>query len=230
MGAVPSTTPAVDLVVPVKALDAAKSRLRGAADRGLGDSAAHARLALALTHDTVTAVRAAARVRRLLVVCSDPVVAAELAAVGVEVVPDSPIAGLPGLNGACVLGAGLLRRRGPGAAAGALLADLPALRPAELDAAIEAAVAAFAGGATRAFVPDAASTGTTLLLAAPSSALDPCFGPDSADRHAASGARRLTGDWPGLRRDVDTADDLRGAAELGLGPHTRCVLAPSPRC
>ena len=47
----------MDLVVPVKPLYAAKSRLRGAADRGVGDPDAHAALALALAHDTVAAVR-----------------------------------------------------------------------------------------------------------------------------------------------------------------------------
>ncbi len=221
------TTSAVDLVVPVKSLGTAKSRLRGAADRGVGEPAAHARLALALAHDTVTAVLAARRVRHLLVISSDPVVAAELAAVGVEVMPDGDKAGL---NGAYALGAAQLRRRDPGAAIGGLPADLPALRAAELDAAIAAAIATFAHGAARAFVADAEGTGTTLLLAAPGFALDPRFGVGSAMRHGGSGARPLDGDWPGLRRDVDTSDDLRQAAELGLGAHTRCVLAPSPRC
>ena len=217
--------PAVDLVIPVKTLDAAKSRLRGAADRGRGAPGAHARLALALAHDTVAAARAAALVRQLVVISSDPVVAAELAAVGIEVVPDTTNGS--GLNAAYSLGAGLLRRRDPATAVGALPADLPALRPAELDTAVDAA---FRAGAGRAFVPDAAGTGTTFLLAGPGQPLDPRFGIGSAARHAESGAHRLTGEWPGLRRDVDTADDLLEAAELGLGPHTRCVLAPSPRC
>jgi 2-phospho-L-lactate guanylyltransferase len=170
----------VDLVVPVKRLAEAKTRLRGATADG-----AHARLALALAHDTVVAVRAARLVRRLLVVSSDPVVAAEFAAVGVEVVPDGPE---PGLNAAYAHGAALLRARTPDTAVGALQADLPALRPAELDAAI----AAFEGG--RAFCTDAGGTGTTLLLAAPGTDLDPRFGIGSAARHAASGARVLAGD------------------------------------
>ena len=216
---------AVDLVIPVKTLDSAKSRLRGAADGGRGEAAAHARLALALAHDTVAAARAAGLIRRLLVVSSDPVVAAELAAVGIEVVPDTTNGS--GLNAAYALGAGLLRRRDRLSTVGALPADLPALRPAELD---EAVRAAFRAGAARAFVPDAAGTGTTFLLAGPRRPLDPRFGVDSADRHAGSGAHRLTGDWPGLRQDVDTTDDLLAAAALGLGPNTRCVLAPSPRC
>jgi 2-phospho-L-lactate/phosphoenolpyruvate guanylyltransferase len=232
MGGVHPTAPAVDLVIPVKPLRTAKSRLRGAADHGLGAPAAHARLALALAHDTVAAVRAARRVRRLLLVSSDPVVAAEFAAEGVEVVPDGPVSGL---NAAYALGAMVLQRRDPTAAVGALPADLPALRPAELDAAIDAAIAAFAatavaGGGSRAFVADAEHTGTTFLITAPGVPLDPRFGIGSAGAHLESGARPLTGGWPGLRRDVDTADDLGEAAELGLGPHTRCVLTPSPNC
>jgi 2-phospho-L-lactate guanylyltransferase len=218
----------VDLVVPVKHLGAAKSRLRGAADQGIGDAGAHARLALALAHDTVAAVRAATRVRRLLVISSDPVVAAEFGAVGVEVVPDGPI---PGLNPAYERGAALLRDGDPAAAIGALQADLPALRPAELDDAIAAALALFGGGRVgRAFSSDAEGTGTTLLLAAGGTALDPRFGEGSARRHEESGASPLRGGWPGLRRDVDTADDLRDAADLGLGVHTRCVLMPSAGC
>jgi 2-phospho-L-lactate/phosphoenolpyruvate guanylyltransferase len=207
--------PAVDLVVPVKPLSAAKSRLRGAADRGIGEAGAHARLALALAHDTIAAARAARLVRGIVVVSSDAVVAAELAAIGVEVVADGPE---PGLNAAYTHGAALLRGRDPGCAVGALQADLPALRPAELDAAL----AAFRGA--RAFCADADGTGTTFLLAAPGVALDPRFGPGSAARHRESGAAELGGAWPGLRRDVDTTADLDAAAALGLGEHTRAVL------
>jgi 2-phospho-L-lactate/phosphoenolpyruvate guanylyltransferase len=218
------TIAAVDLVVPVKALHAAKTRLRGAADGGLGEPAAHARLALALAHDTVAAVRGCPAVRHLLVVSSDPVVTAELAAFGVEVVPDGPVPA--GLNAAYRRGAALLRGRDPGAVVGALQADLPALRPAELCGALDAAAGLFAAGAaTRAFVADADATGTTLLLAAPGTALHPLFGQGSAAAHRESGAVELAGDWPGLRRDVDTSDDLRRAADLGLGAHTAAVLA-----
>jgi 2-phospho-L-lactate guanylyltransferase len=216
----------VDLVVPVKPLHAAKSRLRGAADGGVGEPAAHARLALALAHDTVLAVRGCPAVRHLLVVSSDPVVAAELAAVGVEVVPDGPV---PGLNAAYRRGSALLRGRDPDAVVGALQADLPALRPDELCGALAEALGLFAAGRVgRAFCADADGTGTTLLLAAPGTPLDPRFGAGSAAAHAASGAVPLTGGWPGLRRDVDTADDLRGAADVGLGVHTRGVLAITP--
>lgn len=209
--------PDVDLVVPVKPLAAAKSRLRGAADGGVGEPGAHTRLALALAHDTVAAVLATPGVRHLVVVSSDPAVAAGFAAVGVEVVPDGP---LGGLNAAYRHGAALLRARDPGCAVGALQADLPALRPAELDAAVGAAL----GVGGRAFCADADGTGTTFLLAAPGRELDPRFGPASARRHRESGARPLHGAWPGLRHDVDTPADLDRATALGLGQHTSAVL------
>ncbi|WP_308258984.1 2-phospho-L-lactate guanylyltransferase [Pseudonocardia sp. H11422] len=217
----------VDLVVPVKPLAAAKSRLRGAADHGVGDPEAHARLALALALDTVAAARAARRVRRLLVITSDPRVAAEVAAAGVPVAPDMPGGGL---NPALERGEQLLRDNDPSAAVGALQADLPALRPAELDAAIEMAAAVFAAGPMRrAYCADADGEGTTLLVCAPGSALEPRFGTGSAEHHERSGAYPLPGDWPGLRRDVDTGEDLRRATGLGVGSHTRGVLTSCAR-
>src|SRR3712207_2831049 len=80
---------------------------------------------------------------------------------------------------------------------------------------------------TTLFRSDAPGTGTTLLTAA-GTALRPRFGPDSARAHADDGALALTGDWPGLLRDVDTPADLRAAVTLGLGPHTSALLAASP--
>ena len=169
--------------------------------------------------------------RRLLVVSSDPVVAAELAAVGVEVVPDGPAAGL---------NAALRARRRAAAqratrtrAVGALQADLPALRPAELRRArsARAAAAVRRRRAPRAFCADAAGTGTTLLLAAPGTPLRPALrGRLGAPAPRVRGASRCVGDWPGLRRDVDTGDDLRAAAELGLGAHTRARAGAGRRC
>jgi 2-phospho-L-lactate guanylyltransferase len=102
----------------------------------------------------------------------------------------------------------------------ALAADLPALRPEELAGALRAA----AGSAGPGFVPDHAGTGTTLLAAPGGARLVPRFGPGSAARHAASGARRLTGAWPSLRQDVDTAADLAAAGRLGLGRYTAGCL------
>jgi 2-phospho-L-lactate guanylyltransferase len=50
------------------------------------------------------------------------------------------------------------------------------------------------------------------------------FGGASRRRHAASGACELLLDGiPGLRRDVDTPDDLRTAVDLGAGARTLAV-------
>ena len=54
----------------------------------------------------------------------------------------------------------------------------------------------------------------------------PLFGGASRARHAASGATELElDDLAGLRRDVDTPDDLRAARVLGAGPRTAALAA-----
>lgn len=198
----------VDLVVPVKTLGRAKTRLISATG---GDPVSHAALALALALDTVSAALSTPGVRRVVAVTSDPAVAAEMAALGVESLPEPAE---PGLNAALEHGARMLRS----ARVGALQADLPALRSAELQAALEASAG------RRAFVPDRQGTGTTLLLAAPGGELDPRFGVGSAGHHRNSGAIALLGPWPSLRCDVDTEEDLRLALTLGLGVHTANAL------
>jgi len=207
----------VDLLVAIKPLAWAKTRLRGAADGGSGDPAAHARLVVAMARDTVAAAAAAALVRRAVAVCSDGVVCRVLAVDGVDTVADEPA---DGLNSALRYGEALLRTADPATAVAAMPADLPALRPQELDCALRDALAT--GG--RAFCADQAGIGTTLLLAPPGHALAPRFGPCSAAAHRAGGARELSGRWPGLRCDVDTAADLALARELGLGRLTRAAL------
>ena len=209
-----STT--VDLLVPVKPLRLAKTRLRG--DGPAGDDRAHRELALALVRDTIAAATAATLVRRVLAICSDPEAVRVLRADGTDVLPDEPDAGL---NPALRHGARRLRADDPASAVGALHADLPALRSAELDAAIAAFTAS---GAARGFCPDHAGTGTTLLLAAAGIELDPRFGNGSAGAHRRSGAVELDGPWPTLRRDVDTRTDLAAATRLGVGVYTAAVI------
>ncbi|MGH3773295.1 MAG: NTP transferase domain-containing protein, partial [Pseudonocardiaceae bacterium] len=150
----------VDLLVPVKPLARAKTRLRGAADDGAGAPEAHARLVLALARDTLAAAAGAAVVRRAVAICSDERVRTALASDGVRVIPDEPAAGL---NPALRYGEAVLRAADPTTTVGVLQADLPALRPRELDRAVRHGLAT--GGRT--FCADRAGTGTTLLLAAP---------------------------------------------------------------
>ncbi|HKR51905.1 MAG TPA: 2-phospho-L-lactate guanylyltransferase [Pseudonocardiaceae bacterium] len=205
----------VDLLVPVKQLAKAKTRLRGKTN---GAPEEHARLVLALVRDTLTAATGAAVVRRVVAICSDEAVCRALAADGVETIPDEPAAGL---NPALRYGEAVLRQADPSATIGALQADLPALRPEELDCAVRIGLAT--GG--RVFCTDRAGTGTTLLLASPGQSLKPCFGSGSAASHRATRARELTGHWPGLRCDVDTAADLAVARDLGLGRFTALLVS-----
>jgi 2-phospho-L-lactate guanylyltransferase len=198
------------VVVPAKRLAVAKTRLRPLTT-GTGEG--HAAWVLALLADTVAAAVASPGVARVVVVTDDPDAAAVVRDLGAATVPDEPDRGL---NPALAHGA----RAAGTAAVAALSSDLPALRADELAAALATAAEA----APRCFVADAGGTGTTLLTAV-GVPLDPRFGRGSAAAHRAGGARALAGAWPGLRRDVDTADDLAAAAGLGLGPRTARLVA-----
>jgi 2-phospho-L-lactate guanylyltransferase len=198
------------LVVPVKRLALAKTRLAEVAGEHRID------LALAFALDTATAALACDAVRAVIVVTDEPDAARALAGVGALVIDDGPDAGL---NPALVHGADLAARAHPGTAVGALSADLPTLRPDELRAALAAAPALGA-----AFVRDAEGSGTTTLLARRRCDFTPAFGPASAAAHLVGGAVELHGDaFPSLRHDVDTPADLAQALALGVGPHTAAV-------
>ncbi|MGW4598046.1 2-phospho-L-lactate guanylyltransferase [Streptomyces sp. NPDC004457] len=208
------------LVIPLKPLARAKSRLADTADDGVRPG-----LALAFAQDTVASAVACPAVSDVAVVTDDELAGRELAALGARIVPDTPGSGL---NAALAHGAAVVRAVRPGAAVAALNADLPALRPAELSR-----VLATASQFPRAFLADAAALGTTLLAAAGDRELRPAFGIDSRARHRASGAVELalTG-VDSVRQDVDTAADLRAALALGVGPHTAAasagLLIPGP--
>ncbi|MFB7498631.1 2-phospho-L-lactate guanylyltransferase [Streptomyces sp. NPDC056161] len=201
------------LVIPVKPLALAKSRLADTAADGLRPG-----LALAFAQDTVAAALAGEAVRDVAVVTDDALAGRELAALGARIVADEPGGGL---NAALAHAAGMVRAADAGSAVAALNADLPALRPPELSRVLDAA-AEF----PRAFLPDAAGIGTTLLTAAPGLELLPAFGVDSRARHGASGAVELRLDAvDSVRQDVDTGDDLRAALALGVGPRTAAAAA-----
>lgn len=202
------------VVVPVKGLASAKSRL--------AEPARNRALALAFAQDTVAAVEAAAGVGRVVVVTGDEEVAGALVPLGALIRPDVRIGGL---NAALRSGAAYAVATWGRHPVAALPSDLPALRAEQLAAALVAA-----GAHRRAFVADADGRGTTLLTAY-DGALDPRYGTGSARLHTTAGAVPLAGDWPGLRRDVDTLADLRSAYELGVGPRTTgCASTVDPVC
>jgi 2-phospho-L-lactate guanylyltransferase len=190
------------VLVPIRALPSAKSRLASSVPPELFEE-----LVAAIRADTLTAVRACAAVARVVVVGDVP-------GDGITLVQHSV-----GLNGALRDGAALARERWSSDGTAALVGDLPALRPDELADALVAAAEHDA-----AFVPDRTGTGTTLLTARAGIVLDPRFGEGSAARHGTFAARLDAG--AGLRHDVDTAEDLAAAADVGLGDHTAAVIRP----
>ncbi len=198
------------VVIPVKLLVLAKSRLSDLAD---DDRKA---VALAMAADTVTAAVACPPVGDVIVVSDDPDVRTEAEAAGATVIADLPAAGL---NEALTAGAEHAAATWSGRGVAALTADLPALSAAELAVALTAAA-----GVHHAFVADAAGSGTTLYTAMPGVAFEPRFGPGSRRRHREAGAVELDlPGLPGLRRDVDTLADLCQAAQIGLGARTLSV-------
>jgi 2-phospho-L-lactate guanylyltransferase len=199
----------VVVVLPVKPLAAAKSRLR--ADYGAGTDA----LALAMALDVVAAASAAAPVGLTVIVTNDHRVAEAGAELGARTVPDLPE---QGLNAALRWAAAQLLADQPDRALIVQPADCPAMTAED-----------FAGIASeldpagpRLFVTDRGGAGTTALAAPPGFPLNPRYGPTSRADHVASGARELSGRrWARVRADVDTPGDLAAASRLGLGPRTR---------
>ena len=206
-----SGAPDVGLIIAVKRLEVAKSRLSelfSAQDRE--------RVVLAMLIDTITAARAVESIASITVVTPDATAAAAARDLGAVPVDDpTPAAHPDPLNNAIRVANARLRI--PNVAV--LQGDLPALRSVELSAALAAARAQ-----PRSFVADRQGSGTCALIAF-DVPLDPMFGTDSARRHRRDGAVELTGDWPGLRCDIDTQQDLADAHLLGLGPATAEILA-----
>lgn len=196
------------VLVPVKPPAVGKSRLVGL------PTELRRELAVAFALDTVTACLATTGVGAVLAVTDDAAFSQRLAALGCEAVPD----GVAGDLNACLrLGAAEAVRRWPRLSPVALCADLPALRPVDLESAIRTLPVE-----APSFVADAAGTGTT-MYAAPLASFDPRFGPDSREAHLRAGAVAVEGDLVSLRQDVDDLDDLHRVLRLGVGPHTSAL-------
>ncbi|MDR2280458.1 MAG: 2-phospho-L-lactate guanylyltransferase [Gordonia sp. (in: high G+C Gram-positive bacteria)] len=216
MGVRPSGARESTVVLAVKALDDAKSRLRPLPPAHDDRPA----LGIAMLTDTLSAV-AAARPRRIVVVSPDVRVHAVASGFGAVTV-DEPTArpeGWTALNAALAHGASEFA--GPIAY---LQADLPAMRAESLEEALDEASDALVH-APAAFVSDRAGTGTALLVAGGS--FRPLFGVDSAAAHRAAAAAELDPGhtlWSDLRTDIDTPEDLAAAREIGLGPATSALL------
>lgn len=224
------------VVVPVKVATEGKSRLAGVLDDRV-----RVALVRAMALDTIDAALASSLVGHVLVVTADPVLTAAAGRFGVVPEPrpaatesalprDAAPAVSPGdpaplavspLNRAVLAGITAARSTVPGVAVAALLGDLPALRPDDLDAALTLACSV-----PRGFVPDAQGTGTTMLTAGGDAVPMPHFGAGSARAHELAGHVRLAVPRAStLRRDVDLPADLDEVAALELGARTGALLA-----
>ena len=214
-GAAQPATADIGLVIAVKRLAAAKTRLAP-----VFSSATRENVVLAMLVDTITAASAVAALQTVTVVTPDDAAADAARRLGARVLIDpTPDGHRNPLNNALTAAEAAVRTETPNIVA--LQGDLPAMQPQELAESITAA-----RSYRRSFVGDRHGTGTSALFAF-GVALDPHFGPDSAARHRHSGAIELTGAWPGLRCDIDTPDDLLVARRLGVGAATAQVIGRS---
>lgn len=199
----------VGLIIAVKRLSAAKTRLASAFTPEVRES-----LVLAMLLDTISAASSVMTVRSITVVTPDAMAADAVRELGARVHLDPTPEGHPDpLNNAIAETEAAIRADTPNI--GVLQGDLPALQPRELAEAISRA-----RRSERSFVSDRHGTGTSALFAF-GVPLAPLLGTDSARRHRDSGAVELTGRWPGLRCDIDTPADLATALGLGVGALTK---------
>jgi 2-phospho-L-lactate/phosphoenolpyruvate guanylyltransferase len=213
MSGTPADGADIGLIIAVKRLAAAKTRLAPVFSARTREN-----VVLAMLVDTLTAAARVASLRAITVITPDEAAAAAATELGADVLADpTPEGHSDPLNNAIASAARALA--GSFSNIVVLQGDLPALQTQELSEAIAAA-----RHHRRSFVADRLGTGTSALCAF-GAALDPQFGPDSSARHRRSGAIELTGAWPGLRCDVDTPADLAAARRLGVGPATARAVA-----
>ncbi|GAA4816632.1 2-phospho-L-lactate guanylyltransferase [Tomitella cavernea] len=247
-----TAAPCVHVVVPVKSLADAKSRLSAAVDESL-----RRELVLAMLEDTLRALLESSAVSAVTVVTPDAAAAAAAIRCGACSVDERQALARAGAAGDGLAVGGHPSEGGPHAALNAALtgaayrvrdavapdhlafvqADLPSLRPGEFTAAAAAAIAypglpvpgrpgdGDAHGHGRAYIADRSGDGTTaVFVCGAATRLRLGFGGGSARRHEAQGAIALRGSWPGLRADVDTVADLRHVRRLGTGASTGTLL------
>ncbi|MDF2733756.1 MAG: hypothetical protein K0S97_379 [Chloroflexota bacterium] len=188
-------------VIPVGALDGAKSRLGAVLDAEERHD-----LALRLADATIRSAVATPGIAETLVITPDDTVRAVAMAAGAR----------PVLQRSRGLNAGLREARAEALAGGAtamliLPTDLPRVSPAALGVLLETLGDGDGAGPLVALVPDRHGRGTNALLLAPPDVIDVCFGGDSHAAHAAAaadaGARFIDLGGP-LTYDLDTPDDL----------------------
>jgi 2-phospho-L-lactate guanylyltransferase len=207
-------------ILPIKTFGQAKRRLADHLTAG-----ARRALAEAMFSDVLVALRRTGSIDDLLVVSADHGAQRIAGGYGAMVLDDTEEGHNPaarnGIRAALEAGAERVLLV-PG--------DCPMLDPVQLDDLIARSVTL----PSAVIVPDRHATGTNALLLTPPGALEPSFGPDSAQRHLASAQMTNTRaeivEVPSLALDVDTPEDLEALQATldvthGGAAHTRGMLA-----
>lgn len=185
-------------MIPVRALEGAKSRLGAVLD-----AEERRELVELLLRRTVAAVRAAEGVDVVALVSPDPATIAVAVEAGAEPIAQRTSGLNPGLVEAREALAGRADRLL------VLPGDVPVIAAADIEALL--AAADDAGPPVVVLAPDRHGRGTNALLLDPLDVIEPAFGGDSRDAHAglAAAAGAAFVELPGLLElDVDTPDDL----------------------
>ena len=182
------------VIILAKRSDMAKSRLR------LPRNEAR-QIALVLAAATVRTTLAAGKVGTVLVVTADAAIAVQALEAGADVMLEArPL----GMNHAAAIGRRQALRARPGAPVAVLVADLPCLRPSDIDVAIQD----FHLHKRPTYVADHHGMGTTFLIHGPQRQPGIAFGHDSAAMHRRLGYQAARTARFGLRADLDTLEDL----------------------
>ncbi|ABL80340.1 MULTISPECIES: 2-phospho-L-lactate guanylyltransferase [unclassified Nocardioides] len=182
----------VRLLLPVKRLSTAKSRLSS-------DAATRRATAEWLFRRTLDVATSLLAPHQVVVLTADEHVTRHSIRLGIEVLHDSG----PDLNSALQAGMYALGQQHARARIVVLVADLPRLESDDLRAALLDA----ARSSVPRHVPDHHGTGTTLVSVPPGLRLPMVFGEDSALHFARLGSVPIEGAARGIRTDLDTPAD-----------------------
>jgi 2-phospho-L-lactate guanylyltransferase len=204
-------------IVPVKRLEAAKSRLRA----GLAPAVLEG-LTLAMLGDVLAALCHAPELGAVLVVTEDERVANAAREAGARALVRED----DGLNPSLSAAGSVLAGEGASALL-VVLGDVPGITPADVRALVLGLGHAGARGVVLAPGRDG---GTSALLRAPSDVIPTAFGENSAARHQRLAEERgvplRTLALPGLAIDLDRPEDVDAfLAGPGAGQRTRAFLA-----
>lgn len=190
------------VLIPVKALDLAKSRIELVAPMRRS-------LAIAMLNDVIAACAGVPEVHGVAVVTADDDAATWARSSQAAVIRCPGV----GLNHDLTTAMNEVAATSPELGIAIIVADLPSLSTDDLRAVLHEAPsdsAAFVAGQ---------DGGTTILLQPPGISIQPAFGINSSASHRHV-ANELVSAPDALRCDVDSMDDLFEAARVGVGGHT----------